>query len=111
MPTPGQATAGQATFPYKFTPLGYAATVVGTAAGTMTLPAGIRETQVSQVLIYFGSAVNWRDDGVAPATGTSGTVGIPQAATTYLVYDGLPSKFQVIAQAGTATPVSFAYYG
>jgi hypothetical protein len=101
-------------YPYKYTPLGFASTVFGTAAaGTLTLPSGVADADVKLSLIYVGgAAINYRDDGTAPIVTSAGTGGYPVAVGASVTYDGVPSKFQAIPQSasGTAT-LSILFYG
>ncbi len=98
------------TNPYQYTPLGFASTALGTAASTLTLPTGKNPQDIKLTLIYTNVPMNYRDDGTAPTANTVGTAGMPVAGTSYLAYEGLPNKLQMIAQS-TAGTASILFYG
>ena len=95
--------------PYQYTPAGFGSTAVGTTFSMLPLPTGYTDTNIRLTIIYSSAPFNYRDDGGTPTATTAGTGGMPVAGTVYLAYEGLPSKFKMIAQS-TAGTASILYY-
>ena len=99
------ARADEVTRDANFSPMGYCQLAVTTAVLISTCSGGIPAGATRAWLVPETAAIRWRDDGTAPTT----TVGMPLAVGQQLIYQGLLTTLQVIAQAGTSS-VSIAFY-
>jgi hypothetical protein len=88
----------------------FSSTALTSAASTVTLPTGYTATDVGLTLVYTNVPMNYRDDGTAPTANIVGTGGMPVAGTSYLAYEGLANKLQLIAQSTSGT-ASILFYG
>ena len=83
--------------------LGHQQITVLTASTALTVPVGTTLVLVTPT----GTAVRWRDDGVAPTA----SIGYPLAANTELSYDGRdPTLLRFIEQSASSV-LNVAYYG
>lgn len=97
-------------FPYSFAPLkplGFASASVTTGAAVpLSPPAGA----VGALIQATGGNINWRDDGVAPAsTAGGGVVLVADAEPQWFLQADL-AALQFIA-VGSATLLLVSYYG
>lgn len=89
--------------PAGLTPLGYQQiTSLGTAA-SLTVPAGATVALIEPN--NSGTAIRWRDDGVAPTA----SVGIELQPGSAMVYAGSLAAFQAIQESATAI-LNISYY-
>ena len=81
------------------------ATIAGAAVGLPTIPVGAEFALVSVI----SGSLNWRDDGTAPTTATTG--GMPLTSGAQQKFDQSPlSSMQLIRRGGARAVIVVSYY-